>query len=301
MFIPALIALALLLPSEPPEATLAGTTLQNVITLADGAVINGSAPLGEADFAALAARGVKTIIAVDGALPPVEQAARHGLRYVHLPVSYDGIPSDKLEDCARAVHQLPGPVYIHCLHGKHRSPAMTAATLVALGELEPDEGVRLLETAGTSPRYPGLYEAVRKTAPLPAATLDRPTAFPAQARPSTLVGQMVEIDRIFARLETLRAGDWQKSAAAPDLDAGHLAKQLRQQLQAVRPAPQQSSEKVEEFRAELAASLAATDALTKAIDSEDTAAMTRGFDAVNTSCRSCHADFRDAVRLKNGN
>src|SRR4051812_38582828 len=64
--------------------------LHNVVTYADG-LYCGSVPEGKAGFATLAAIGIKTIISVDGATPEVELASKFGLRYVHLPVGYDGI------------------------------------------------------------------------------------------------------------------------------------------------------------------------------------------------------------------
>src|SRR4051812_16326485 len=55
-------------------------------------VISGGLPDGEAAFRELEALDVKTIISVDSAAPDVELAAAHGMRYVHLPHGYDGIP-----------------------------------------------------------------------------------------------------------------------------------------------------------------------------------------------------------------
>ncbi len=292
MFIP-LLTLVFWFPIDPPPAALAGTNLQNVIVLADGAVINGSAPRTDADFAALARSGVQTIIAVDGALPAVEPAARHGLRYVHLPISYDGISPERLRSCARVVTQLPGPVYVHCLHGRHRSPAVSAATLVALGRLSPTEGVALLETAGTSPRYAGLYEAVRAATPLSGEVLAGTETFPSRARPTTLVGQMVELDRVFESLDHLRRTEWRPTPDAPDLDAAHLARQLREQLQAIRPEPRAPQADQQRFRKELADSLKTAQAFADALKTGDRKATTTQFESVRASCRSCHASFRD--------
>ena len=90
-------------------------------------VISGGQPEGEAGFAELKGLGIKTIISVDGAKPDLELAKKFGLRYVHLPHGYDGIPEERVEELAKAVRDLPGPIYIHCHHGKHRSPAAASA------------------------------------------------------------------------------------------------------------------------------------------------------------------------------
>ena len=54
-------------------------------------IARGAVPEGDAAFAALAAAGIKSIVTVDGAAPDVEGAKRHGIRYVHVPIGYDGI------------------------------------------------------------------------------------------------------------------------------------------------------------------------------------------------------------------
>ena len=59
-------------------------------------IYSGSQPEGDAAFAALQKLGVKTILSVDGSKPDVERAHKFGLRYVHLPFSYDGIPTNRV-------------------------------------------------------------------------------------------------------------------------------------------------------------------------------------------------------------
>ncbi len=122
-------------------------------------VISGGEPHGEEAFAALAELGVKTVISVDGAKPEVALAKKHGMRYVHLPHSYDGVPAERAKELAKAVRDLPGPVYIHCHHGKHRSPAAAAVACVGAGLLPPSNALKVLETAGTSKSYRGLYQS----------------------------------------------------------------------------------------------------------------------------------------------
>lgn len=56
---------------------------------------SGSGPDGPKAFASLARLGIKTIISVDGARPNVEAAKKSGLRYVHIPISYDGVPRER--------------------------------------------------------------------------------------------------------------------------------------------------------------------------------------------------------------
>src|SRR4051794_27773883 len=64
-------------------------------------IYSGGSPDGEAGFAELERLGVKTIISVDGARPDVDAATRHGIRYVHLPVGYDGIPRERVLELSK--------------------------------------------------------------------------------------------------------------------------------------------------------------------------------------------------------
>src|SRR5262245_15845815 len=76
-------------------------------------VISGGLPEGEAAFKELQALGIRTVISVDGAKPDVELARKFGMRYVHLPHGYDGIPKERAKELAKAVRDLDGPIYIH--------------------------------------------------------------------------------------------------------------------------------------------------------------------------------------------
>jgi protein tyrosine phosphatase (PTP) superfamily phosphohydrolase (DUF442 family) len=93
--------------------------IENFYQLTDR-LFSGSQPEGDAAFAALKERGIKTIITVDGAKPDVETAKKFGIRYVHLPIGYDGVPTNQAGRMVKAAEALPGPVYIHCHHGLHR-------------------------------------------------------------------------------------------------------------------------------------------------------------------------------------
>ena len=86
--------------------------LENFFQLTD-TIYSGSAPEGDAGFQSLKDRGIKTIITVDGAKPDVELAKKYGLRYVHLPIGYDGVPEAQAMRMVKAAESLPGPVYIH--------------------------------------------------------------------------------------------------------------------------------------------------------------------------------------------
>ncbi len=106
--------------------------LDNVLQLSPR-IFSGSQPHGEQGFESLEKLGVKTVVSVDGARPDAQRAKQHGLRYVHIPIGYDGIPRPAALALVRAIREAPGPIYIHCHHGKHRGPAAAAVACMAEG------------------------------------------------------------------------------------------------------------------------------------------------------------------------
>src|SRR5581483_11908914 len=121
-------------PTAPSTANsfakLEAPGIENLYRISDR-IYSGSSPTGDAAFEALAKLGVKTIITVDGAQPDVDLAARHGLRYVHIPVGYNGISSNSALQLVKAAQSFSGPIYVHCHHGLHRGP--TAAAVICEG------------------------------------------------------------------------------------------------------------------------------------------------------------------------
>lgn len=179
--------------------------LHNVFRLTPG-FYSGSSPDGPAGFASLRQLGVRTVLTVDGTTPDIETARRYGLRYVHLPVGYDGVPRDKGLAVAKAVRELPGPVYLHCHHGQHRGPAAAVCGVLALDPaVTPAALTGWLKAAGTNPKYAGLiavpYTFARPTAAELSAS---PAAFPAKAAVPDLARLMVDVD---ARWDEVKAGD----------------------------------------------------------------------------------------------
>ncbi len=188
---------------------LSSAHLPNAYRLTDK-VISGGQPEGEAAFAELKALGVKTIISVDGARPDVAAARKLGLRYVHLPHGYDGIPDQRMRELAKAVRDLPGVIYIHCHHGKHRSPAAAAAACVVVGDLSATQALDVLKTAGTSPNYRGLFASVQAARPIAAGELDNlKVEFHETEKIPPLADAMVAIEHHHDHLKSIAAADWQ--------------------------------------------------------------------------------------------
>jgi hypothetical protein len=279
--------------------------LHNVVAFHEG-VLSGSVPEGDAGFDTLQALGVRTILSVDGALPDVDRARARGMRYVHLPIGYDGFDDARKVELARAVRDLPRPIYIHCHHGKHRSAGATATVAVALGWLSNDAAAARMKVAGTAPGYTGLWQCMAEAAPMTAAVIDAASAdFPERTVPGSLVAAMVEIDDVHDRLKRAQKAGWRAPANHPDLaplaDAGRLADLYRlldddAQLAGV---PEAERAVVREWLVREGLAAARLEQLIEAmgVPSNDRDALTTRADAslamLGASCTTCHRAHRD--------
>lgn len=297
------------LPPLPPSVHEQRATdyqgLHNVVAFHEG-VLSGSVPEGDAGFDTLQALGVRTVLSVDGALPDLDRARARGMRYVHLPIGYDGFDDARKVELARAVRDLPRPIYIHCHHGKHRSAGASATIAVSLGWLTPELAADRMKVAGTAAGYTGLWSCTANAVPLAAAVIDAaPADFPERTTPTSLVAAMVEIDDVHDRLKRAQKAGWRAPATHPDLaplaDAGRLADLYRlldddAQLTDV---PEAERALVREWlvREGLAASRLEQVIEAMGVPSNDRDALSARADAslamLGASCTACHRAHRD--------
>jgi protein tyrosine phosphatase (PTP) superfamily phosphohydrolase (DUF442 family) len=272
--------------------------LPNAFRLHDK-VISGGEPEGETGFQELQSLGVRTIISVDGAQPDVALAKKYGLRYVHLPFGYDGIPQKRIEELARAVRDLPGPIYIHCHHGKHRGPAAATAACVSVGFLEPDQVLGVLKTAGTSQNYQGLYRSAESARRIEDRLLDAlPAEFKEAVKLPPLAEAMVAIDHTHDRLKAVAQAGWRADPEQPDLDPAHEALLLREhftELLRTEEVQQRPSRFVQLARDTEHAS-AELERYLRNPPGNSTALVQRAsqlLESVTANCTTCHGEFRD--------
>ncbi|MCC6660263.1 MAG: cytochrome c [Phycisphaerales bacterium] len=278
--------------SDPAAASLPG--LVNVVAYHDN-FWSGSAPEGAQGFRTLKRMGVRTVISVDGMEPEVALAHEQGLRYIHLPIGYNGMTDARRAELARAARDAmkDGPVYIHCHHGKHRSAGAAAAIAVSLGWDRPGDAVERMKVSGTSPNYKGLYACAATATVLSAAQLDAvPGAFPEVSPPPGFVKGMVEIDQHHDNLKEIEAAGWTTPSGHPDLvpvaEAGRLADLLR--YAAGSPA---AAAKPADFAAHLLASAELAQAIEDGLPARDAAALSAKFRLLGASCTDCHTKYRD--------
>ncbi|MDX2132838.1 MAG: hypothetical protein SFY69_12380 [Planctomycetota bacterium] len=295
--------------------TLSDTTprdyagLHNVVAYHEG-YYSGSVPEGDAGFESLRAMGVRTIISVDGAEPEVERARAKGLRYIHLPIGYDGFEEDRKRELARATRDAlrEGPVYVHCHHGKHRSAGAAGAAAVSLGWATPEEMVARMRVSGTAPEYKGLYFCVSSADVIPEAEIDLiDPNFPEVSPPPSFVRGMVEIDTVFEHLKAIEKAGWRAPTNHPDLvpaaEAGRLADLFRV-LAADPESTKHGAEFVAWMQADSRRAMRVEDMLAKVtasraggrpapVGAEAGAAISAEFKFIAASCRDCHQRYRD--------
>jgi hypothetical protein len=280
-----------------PAVPVAEPRLENLHRLTPK-VLSGAEPQGEAAFKALQELGVKTVISVDGAKPQVELAQKYGLRYVHLPLGYDGVPESRALDLAKATRELEGTVYVHCHHGKHRGPAAAVVACIVNGELNNAQGVAALKTLGTGTQYLGLWEAARTAKPVPAEELaKRKTEFKAIAPVPPLAEAMVAVDQGFDNLKEIRAAGWITPTNHPDLIPAHEALKLREVLfELLRTG--EFHARPDDFKSWMKDSHGAAQALQEQLNAtpRDPARIEAAFARLQTSCTDCHKPYRNAPK-----
>lgn len=268
--------------------------LHNVVPMSPN-VYSGSVPEGDQGFASLASMGVRTVISVDGAKPGVERAGVYGLRYVHIPIQYSGIDRDAALQLAAAVRDLPGPIYVHCHHGKHRGPAAACLALVEAGAITPEHGVELMRLAGTSKQYDGLYEAVSNAKPVPeSATRGMAATLPAIAPVPGFTAAMSGLEHASEHLKLIQSAGWQAPSDHPDLVPASEAGMLHDYFRAANADDENNAN--DDFAGWMQLSLEQSRTLESAIDAGDHVAASSALRVVLQACTDCHATYRNPGR-----
>jgi protein tyrosine phosphatase (PTP) superfamily phosphohydrolase (DUF442 family) len=294
-----LAALFLVMGFAPPDgenaplAKLEVPGVSNVVQV-HAKVLSGGMPENDQAFAKLAALGVKTIISVDGMKPDVETARKHGMRYIHLPHGYDGVPKERALELAKAVRELPGKVFIHCHHGKHRSPAATAVACVGAGLLDKADAETVLKTAGTGPQYLGLFDSAKQAKRFELDELDRLEVKFREVVPLPPIAQaMVEIDGLSERIAKSEKEGWKTKPG--DRPARHSVVLLREHHRELLRDPEVKKKPMELLRLLEAgeSKLARLEDTLADQKAQKTAAATNQWKDVQKNCKACHTKFRD--------
>ena len=263
-------------------------SLENLLRVSK-MIYSGGQPQGAESFEALTRLGVKTVVSVDGAAPDVETAFAHGLRYVHIPMGYDGVEDDAGRSLARLVREAEGPFYVHCHHGLHRAPVAAAIASIAAGTASSVEARDILLVAGTSVDYGGLWRAV-EVYRSPASDAELPELVEV-AQVNSFAAAMAAVDRAYDNLKLCRDAGWTAPDDHPDLVPSQEALMLREGLrESVRTLDGDGDS---ELRKWLTEAEATARALETSLQRSSFDASTTKFEAVVESCTRCHAKYRD--------
>jgi protein tyrosine phosphatase (PTP) superfamily phosphohydrolase (DUF442 family) len=271
-------------------------------------VISGGLPKDTVAFAELQLLGIKTIISVDGARPDVELARQFGMRYIHLPHGYDGVSDNRALELAKAVLVQDGPIYIHCHHGKHRSPTAAAIACVGAGLIRPEESLEVLKFADTSPSYVGLYQSASRARRYDShQLLSLPVHFQEVADVAPFTESMVELDHLFTRVSQWKENNWQAVGASARATASHDVLMLREYYRELLRTEGAVKERTE-FREWIIASERATGELEVFLQAlletgglpepVQVELMNDALARVEQNCKKCHLLFRDQPQLR---
>lgn len=233
----------------------------------------------------MAEMGIETIVSTDDASPNVKGARKHGLRYVHIPIGYDGIDEEAQAAMALTLKTYEGGVYIHCHHGKHRGPAMAAIAVLLEEAGDKGDAIHFMERAHTSPDYEGLWQSVsnfdrEKLTNIEVVLHERVPLAP-------IVEEMAAISRIVDRLEASEAANWKTPPSHPDVSPAREAIMIAERFrELVRHGDF-------EYEAELEESERLGWKLRDAIAAGDSATASEIFNSMKQSCGSCHDAHRN--------
>lgn len=254
-------------------------------------IFSGAAPENAEAFAALAKRGVQTIVSVDGARPDVQTARAYGIRTVHIPFGYDGVPEEAAQQIAQALEETQGPIYFHCHHGQHRGPAAAAIALRLETGCSGPEATELLRFAETDPKYKGLWRDVETFVPHALGAV-WPTLHEV-APVSDLAAGMARMDREWDRVKLVQASSWKVPAEHPDLAPIQQAKIMAEMLEAMSGALSAEQQADAEFLRLLQSGQSEAKALQSALVAGDAAAAEQRFSALKKGCAACHEVYRN--------
>jgi protein tyrosine phosphatase (PTP) superfamily phosphohydrolase (DUF442 family) len=256
-------------------------------------IYSGSQPEGDASFAAIARLGVKTIVSVDGSIPEVEAARKHGLRYVHLPYGYDGIPTNRVVELAKLTTEVSGPFFVHCHHGLHRGPAAVAVMCEASEGWTTNRALEWLREAGTSPDYPGLYRSASRFKAPTRSELASAKAFQEITKPSSIVEAMVTIDEHFTWLKQSQKAGWKTPRGHADISPAHEAMMIWEQIKEIGRTGD-TAKQTDDYRIKLSDAEQAMGSLHKLLyEPASVVSVDAAFKRAGQTCVACHKKYRN--------
>ena len=271
---------------------VADDNISGLLELEDG-IYTGAAPADDAAFAALAELGVNTVVCVDNVRPNVELAAAYGLSYLHIPVDYDEIDEYALLSIKRMIVERPDDVfYIHCHHGKHRGPTVAAIAWRQRSGCSSASSLMVLEMAGTSRDYPGLWKSVSDWQDSNVPEAQWPDLY-AIAQIESFASGMAKLDRNWDRIKLLHKNNWQVPVSHPDLVVVNEALQTRDLLRGCADEIPLELVGDVDFEKRINKSVALADDMYQALVNKKSEAVEDRYKELKSSCVYCHRKYRN--------
>ncbi len=249
---------------------------------------SGSSP-NHSQLLVLAEMGIQTIISVDGPPPPEKYSHLEQINYIHIPVGYSTITDQQLSDIISAIRlsqELKTGVYIHCHHGKHRAPVAISAALRSMNMIDLETSLDHVKKSGLADRYKGLKQAIHDA--VPGKSLPSPRKLRKAYPPEDIIENMSHIDKLFKKLKSANKQNW---PVTPDSNHEEIALLLEEKIRELKRI--QHDYIHEEFETLRLHSETSSKKLTLALQAKDYTAAQKNIQALSTSCKSCHAEFRD--------
>ncbi len=271
--------------AETPHESMPENFLQVAADL-----YSGGEPRGTAMFEALARRGIRTAISVDGLAPDVDTARRFGIEYIHIPIGYDCIQPEAAAAIAKVLQDKPGPFYIHCHHGKHRGPAMAAIALRLETGCTDDVVEEWLTRAGVGEAYRGLWHDALafESADIDGLSVE----LREKTEVSDMAGAMVELGRVWERLKTCAAANWEVPTDQAEVSPAHEALMLDEHFRELVRAADAASE-VDGVTRGLREAAVESRRLRDALQDSDLPTASESYEALQKSCKNCHRAWRN--------
>lgn len=247
---------------------------------------SGGEPYTPEAFALLKKHNIKSILTVDAAAPQVELARRHGIRYIQIPIGYDGIATDTANQIAQAYALAPKPMYVHCHHGKHRGPTACMVIGVAHYNWSQSQAVKWLHDAGTAEAYKGLYQTARDFQkkdyqPTPGRSL---TDFPETAKVDQLPRAMSDLGRIYDLLKK-----YARQNEILKFDQAILLEEAFHEMQRT----EFNKRQPQDYRDWMKHSEDLSIQLRAALDKQDATLASTIYQSLASTCKKCHIQYRD--------
>ena len=259
-------------------------------------LFSGAKPVGRAGFASLHSLRVRTIVCVDGTPPELDIPKEFGIKTYHIPIRYGKPTKKQIVDLATAVEagRSRGNTFIHCHHGKHRSAAAAAVTLIGLGISTREEMEKRMIVSETSSQYTGLWEAVEEAVVIDDIDWNlNEENLRSAVIPEGMTEQMISIESAFDNLQRLQKSNWAVPLDHPDLvavvEAGSIAESFRYLNQT-----EVASKYSTDFQSQLLTAWTAAADLERALSNNNTTPVeiSTKFHVLSNTCTACHRNYR---------